>query len=179
MGAPSGFSSFNSESPLTGNLSLGRGRFECCRFQRVSVTRSGEDFPDGEGLVSMFFLIRYQTVVASRRLINFARQLCSRVTLVRMMASSFARHFLQAGVFIICCAAKFPRGIKIIRCQVGVLEEKKIAERLPSSSYASARARECLGSFLGVYDGRGFVERSYFSTFHALDSTTSATRVYL
>jgi hypothetical protein len=77
----------------------------------------------------MFFLIRYHTVVASRRLINFARQLFSRVTLVRMTASSFARHFLQAGVFITCCAAKFQRGIKIIRCQVGVLEEKKV---LPS-----------------------------------------------
>jgi len=70
----------------------------------------------------MFFLIRYQTVVASRRLINFARQFCSRVTLVRMTASSFARHFFQVGVFIICCAAKFPRGINVIRCQVGVLE---------------------------------------------------------
>jgi hypothetical protein len=68
-------------------------------LQRVSVTRSGEDFPDGEGVVSMFFLIRYQTVVASRRLINFARQLFSKVTLVRMTASSFARHFLEARVY--------------------------------------------------------------------------------
>ncbi len=34
-------------------------------------------------------------------------------------------------------------------------ERKKLAERPPSSSYASARARECLGSFRGVYDGRG------------------------
>ena len=64
------------------------------------------DFPDGDGVVSMFFLIRYQTVVASRRLINFARQFFRRVTLVRMTASSIARHFLRAGVFI------FPRGIK-------------------------------------------------------------------
>jgi hypothetical protein len=51
----------------------------------------------------MFFLIRYHTVVASRRLINFARQLFSRVTLVCMTASSFARHILQAGVFILLC----------------------------------------------------------------------------
>jgi hypothetical protein len=80
----------------------------------------------------MFFLIRYQTVVASRRLINFARQFFSRVTLVRMTASSVARHFLRTGVFI------FPRGIKMIGCQVGVLEEKKLAEWSPSSSYASA-----------------------------------------
>jgi hypothetical protein len=35
-------------------------------LQRVSVTRSGEDFPDGEGVVSMFFSIRYQTVVAEQ-----------------------------------------------------------------------------------------------------------------
>jgi hypothetical protein len=76
-------------------------------LQRVSVTRSEEDFPDGEGVVSMFFLIRYQTVVASKRLINFARQFFRRVTLVRMTASSFVLHFLQAGVFIVCCAAKF------------------------------------------------------------------------
>ena len=31
--------------------------------------------------------------------------------------------------------------------------EKSFAERPPSSSYARAPARECLGSFLGVYDG--------------------------
>jgi hypothetical protein len=55
----------------------------------------------------MFFLIRYQTVVASRRLINFARQWFSRVTLVRMTASSFVRHFLEAGVFIIAVQQNF------------------------------------------------------------------------
>jgi len=117
----------------------------------------------------MFFLIRYQTVVASRRLINFARQLCSRVTLVRMMASSFARHFLQAGVFIICCAAKFPRGIKIIRCQVGVLEEKKISPSglrvVPTLTLALARANASgpsLGFMMvaGCFNCRRFLDES-------------------
>jgi hypothetical protein len=55
----------------------------------------------------MFFLIKYHTVVASRRLINFARQLFSRVTLVRMTASSVARHFLQAGAFIFAVRQNF------------------------------------------------------------------------
>jgi len=54
-------------------------------------------------VVSIFFLIRYQTVVASRRLINFARQ------------------FFQKG-------------------HPGAHD----SEQPLSSSYASARARECI-----------------------------------
>jgi hypothetical protein len=48
----------------------------------------------------MFFLIRYQSVVASRREINFARQFC-RVSLVRRTATNFARQFFEASIFII------------------------------------------------------------------------------
>ena len=44
------------------------------RPQRVSVTGAGEDVSDGEGVVATFFLIRYQTIVASSTDINFARQ---------------------------------------------------------------------------------------------------------
>jgi len=62
----------------------------------------------------MFFLIRYQTVVASRRLINFARQ------------------FFEVCPFIIAVQQNFPRGIKIIRCQLGVLEEKRICPECAS-----------------------------------------------
>src|SRR4029077_6971252 len=42
--------------------------------QRVSVIGDGDGLSDGEGVVATFFLIRYQSVVASRREINFARQ---------------------------------------------------------------------------------------------------------
>src|ERR1700746_185241 len=35
---------------------------------------AGDGLSDGEGVVATFFLIRYQSVVASRREINFARQ---------------------------------------------------------------------------------------------------------
>src|SRR5207247_3575957 len=41
---------------------------------RVSVTCGRYGLSDGEGVVATFFLIRYQSVVASRREINFARQ---------------------------------------------------------------------------------------------------------
>src|SRR5947199_8047721 len=41
---------------------------------RVSVTCARYGLSDGEGVVTTFFLIRYQSVVASKREINFARQ---------------------------------------------------------------------------------------------------------
>src|SRR5947199_3258914 len=41
---------------------------------RVSVTCARYGLSDGKGVVATFFLIRYQSVVASRREINFARQ---------------------------------------------------------------------------------------------------------
>src|SRR6266852_2941449 len=43
-------------------------------LQRVSVIGGPDGLSDGEGVVATFFLIRYQSVVASRREINFARQ---------------------------------------------------------------------------------------------------------
>src|SRR5437764_8726899 len=43
--------------------------------QRVSVIGVPDGLSDGEGVVATFFLIRYQSVVASRREINFACQL--------------------------------------------------------------------------------------------------------
>src|SRR5206468_13064713 len=42
--------------------------------QRVSVIGGRDGLSDGEGVVATFFLTRYQSVVASRREINFARQ---------------------------------------------------------------------------------------------------------
>ena len=64
------------------------------RVQRVSVTGAGEDLSDGEDVVSTFFLIRYQSVIASRTDINFARQF-SRVSLARRTESNFARQFFE------------------------------------------------------------------------------------
>ena len=48
----------------------------------------------------MFFLIRYQSIVASRREINFARQF-SRVSLVRRTETNLARQFFDFSLFII------------------------------------------------------------------------------
>jgi hypothetical protein len=45
----------------------------------------------------MFFLMRYQTVVATRREINLARQFC-RVSLVHRMETTVARQFFEVSV---------------------------------------------------------------------------------
>jgi len=42
--------------------------------QRVCLTGVGDGLSDGEGVVATFFLISYQSVLASRIEINFARQ---------------------------------------------------------------------------------------------------------
>ena len=76
------------------------------RPQRVSVTGAGEDLSDGEGVVSTFFLIRYQTAVASSTDINFARQF-SRVSLARRTESNFARQFFEVSLFIIAVRQNF------------------------------------------------------------------------
>ena len=74
--------------------------------QRVSVTGAGEDVSDGEGVVATFFLIRYQTVIASSTDINFARQF-SRVSLARKTESNFARQFFEVSLFIIAVRQNF------------------------------------------------------------------------
>jgi len=61
---------------------------------------------DGEGVVSMFFLMRYQSVVASRREINLARQFC-RVSLACRTESNFARQFFEVSLFIIAVQQNF------------------------------------------------------------------------
>ena len=76
------------------------------RLQRVSVTGAGEDVSDGEGVVATFFLIRYQTIVASSTDINFARQF-SRVSLARRTESNFARQFSEVSLFIIAVRQNF------------------------------------------------------------------------
>ena len=108
--------------------------------QRVSVTGAGEDVSDGEGVGVMFLLMRYQIVIATRREINFARQFSS-VSLVHRTETNIARQFFEVCPFIIAVQQNFPRGIKIIRCQVGVLEEKRICPSSPPSSPTPALAR--------------------------------------
>jgi hypothetical protein len=56
-------------------------------------------FSDTEGVVSTFFLIRYQTIIASKREINFARQFSS-VSLVHRMETKIARQFFEVRRFI-------------------------------------------------------------------------------
>jgi hypothetical protein len=77
-----------------------RGQSSILPLSSVSVTGAGDGLSDNEGVVVMFFLIRYQSVVASRRETNFARQF-SRVSLVRRTATNFARQFFEASLFII------------------------------------------------------------------------------
>jgi hypothetical protein len=54
----------------------------------------------------MFFLIRYQTVVASTREINFARQFSS-VNLVHRTETNIARQFFEVCPFIIAVQQSF------------------------------------------------------------------------
>ena len=54
----------------------------------------------------MFFLIRYQTVVASTREINFARQF-SRVNLVHRTETNIARQFFEVCPFIMAVQQSF------------------------------------------------------------------------
>jgi hypothetical protein len=67
------------------------------RLQRVCETAAAEELSDGEDVVPMFFLMRYQTVVATRREINLARQFC-RVSLVHRMETNVARQFFEVSV---------------------------------------------------------------------------------
>ncbi len=90
----------------------GRSRAPTARGpQRVSVTGAGEDVSDGEGVGVMFFLMRYQIVIATRREINFARQFSS-VSLVHRTETNIARQFFEVCPFIIAVQQNFPRGIK-------------------------------------------------------------------
>ena len=75
--------------------------------------------------------MRYQIVIATRRDINFVRQFSS-VSLVHRTETNIARQFFEFCPFIIAVQQNFPRGIKIIRCQVGVLEEKRICPECAS-----------------------------------------------
>jgi len=69
--------------------------------QRVSLTGVGEGLSETEGVVSTFFLIRYQTASASSKETNFARQFSS-VSLVHRMETNTERQFFEV------CPSIFP-----------------------------------------------------------------------
>src|SRR5256885_15807768 len=64
-------------------------------------------FSDIEGVVSTFFLIRYQTIIASSRETNFARQFSS-VSLVHRMETNIERQFFEVCPFIFAVQHNFP-----------------------------------------------------------------------
>ncbi len=57
--------------------------------------------------VSTFFLIRYQTVIASSRETNFARQFSS-VSLVHRMETNIERQFFEVCSFIFAVQQNLP-----------------------------------------------------------------------
>jgi hypothetical protein len=69
-------------------------------LQRVSVIGVKDGPSDGEAVVVTFFLIKYQSIVASRREISFARQF-SRVSLTNRIEINFVRQFFGITFFII------------------------------------------------------------------------------
>jgi hypothetical protein len=69
------------------------GRLCICvrtKIHRSSETAVSEEPPGCQNVVLIFFLMRYHTVVATRREINLARQFC-RVSLVHRTETNFAR----------------------------------------------------------------------------------------
>jgi hypothetical protein len=68
-------------------------------IQRVSVIGVPDGLSDGEGVVATFFLIKYQTVIASRREISFARQF-SKVSLTNRIEINFSRQVFGISLFI-------------------------------------------------------------------------------
>ena len=67
-------------------------------------------FSDTDGVVSTFFSIRYQTIIANSRETNFARQFSS-VSLVHRIETNIERQFFEVCRFIfqsklICVACR-------------------------------------------------------------------------
>jgi hypothetical protein len=65
---------------------------------------------DGDGVVSRFFLIRYQSIVATMREINLARQLF-RVSLANRREINVTRHFFGISLIINYRTIKLPRSV--------------------------------------------------------------------
>ena len=92
----------------------------------------------------MFFLIRYQTVVASTREINFARQFSS-VNLVHRTETNIARQFFEVCPFIIAVQQSF-RDALTKRLQTKIaLNSRPMANGNPGPALfeMAKRALEC------------------------------------
>jgi hypothetical protein len=86
----------------------------------------------------MFFLIRYQTVVASTREINFARQFSS-VNLVHSTETNIARQFFEVCPFIIAVQQSFRDALtKRLRGKIA-LNSPPMANRNPARLYSKGR----------------------------------------
>ena len=95
----------------TGGRDAGRKRIcraFCAKSDRYCVAVAGvcDGLSDHDGVVATFFLIRYQSMVASRREINFARQFSS-VSLVHRTETNLARQFFEVRPFIIAVQQNF------------------------------------------------------------------------
>jgi hypothetical protein len=85
---------------ITSTSTITSGAFGAELLQGVSVAVARPPGSDGNGIVSMFFLIRYQSVVARMRQINLARQLF-RVSLANRREINVARQFVGTSLFIV------------------------------------------------------------------------------
>ena len=93
-------------SGTTGSLRAAKLLLQPGRLQRVSVIGVPDGVSDGEGVVATFFLIKYQTIVATRKEISLARQF-SRVSLTNRREINFAFQFFGVSVFIIAVQQNF------------------------------------------------------------------------
>ena len=80
---------------------------------------------DGEDVVARFFLIKYQSIVASRREISFARQFSS-VSLTNRTEINFARQFFGTGLFIIAVQQNF--GDTLAKCSEADPKRESVAD---------------------------------------------------
>jgi len=94
----------------------------------------------------MFFLIRYQSIVATRRDINLARQFSS-VSLVHRTETNIARQFFEVRLFIIAVQQNFRDALTKRRsgnCAQftadGKLEIAVLADRIASRRNSSGRS---------------------------------------
>ena len=94
-------------------------------LQRVSVTGVPDGLSDGEDVVARFFLIKYQSIVASTSEISFARQF-SRVSLKNRTEINFARQFFGTGLFIIAVQQSF--GDTLAKCSEADPRREPVAD---------------------------------------------------
>ena len=81
----------------------------------------------------MFFLIRNQSVIASRRDINFARQFSS-VSLVHRMETNIAPQFFEVGRFIIAVQQNFRDALTKCLQRKIALNSRPMANGIPPVS---------------------------------------------